>query len=148
MYAALNLEGARRGTTIQRNRGGLNFRSVADGPPRDLGLVGSADGGRDRGLAFRMLDDDTTPVAVTTWNGAGSEGVERLLDELRTGTGPRRETFRAVQPHIVALPTRVAERPDMQALLAPVIGDLLQWRGVYDPAVGIDEGATGVDTVW
>ena len=146
LYAALNLENARRGTTIQRNRSGLNFRSVADGPLRDLGAVGAPDGGRDRGLAFRMLDDDSTPVAITTWD--GSERVERLLDGLRTGAGPLREAFRAVQPHIVALPTRVADRPDVRALLSPVVGDLLQWRGVYDPQVGIDEDATGVATVW
>jgi CRISPR-associated endonuclease/helicase Cas3 len=127
LYAALNLEGDRRGTTIQRNRGALNFRSVADGPLRDLGLVGSADGGRDRGLAFRLLDDDSTPVAVTTWS--GSREVEGLLDELRTGARPQREVFRAVQPHIVALPTRVTQRPEVEALLAPVIGDLLHYRG-------------------
>jgi CRISPR-associated endonuclease/helicase Cas3 len=84
-----------------------------------------------------MLDDDSTPVAITT-----TDLAARLVDELRTGSGPVREVFRALQPYIVGIPTRIAERPDIRTLLVPVTGDLMQWRGEYDPAVGIDESVS------
>jgi CRISPR-associated endonuclease/helicase Cas3 len=137
LFAILDLENARRGTTIRRNCSGLNFRSVADGPLRDPGATGTVRGGRDRGLAFRMLDDDNTPVVVTA-----SDYAAQLADELRTGSGSVREVLRALQPYIVGLPTRIAERPEVRTLLVPVTGDLMQWRGEYDPAVGIEEGSS------
>jgi CRISPR-associated endonuclease/helicase Cas3 len=137
LYASLDLEHAQRGTTIRRNGDGLNFRSIADGPLRDPGALGADRRVRDQGLAFRMLDDDSTPVAITT-----TDLAARLVDELRTASGPVREVLRALQPYIVGIPTRIAERPDIRTLLAPVTGDLMQWRGKYDPAVGIDESVS------
>jgi len=150
LYNALNLERAKRGTTIQANRigrdrrdKGLNFESVADGPLLDRG---GAKPVRDRTLAFRMLDDDAVPVAVSSYGTPGL--VDRLLTELRATDGARRETFRAPQPYVVSLPRHIAERDDVQALLRPVVGDLWQWVGDYDDAVGIDDGDTASETIW
>jgi CRISPR-associated endonuclease/helicase Cas3 len=150
LYNALNLERAKRGTTIQANRTGrdrwdpgLNFESVADGPLRDAGDPGQ---GRDRALGFRMLDDDAVPVAVASYGQPGL--VDGLLDDLRAADGTRRDTFRALQPYVVSLPKHVADLRDVQALLRPVVGDLCQWVGDYDNSVGIDDGDTVTATVW
>jgi CRISPR-associated endonuclease/helicase Cas3 len=89
LYASLDLEHAQRGTTIRRN---------ADGPLRDPGALGADRRVRDQGLAFRMLDDDSTPVAITT-----TDLAARLVDELRTASGPVREVLRALQPYIVGI---------------------------------------------
>jgi CRISPR-associated endonuclease/helicase Cas3 len=147
LYNALNLDRAERGTTIQANRTGrdsyLNFESVAEGPLRD---AGDPQRWRDRSLAFRMLDDDAVPVAVASYGEPGL--VDRLLDDLRAADGARRDTFRALQPYVVSLPRHVADRRDVRALLRPVVGDLCQWVGDYDDAVGIDDGDTVTASVW
>jgi CRISPR-associated endonuclease/helicase Cas3 len=146
LYDALNLEGARHGRTIQANREGRNYRSVADGPLRDAGLAASSAGGRDKALAFRMLDDDSVQVVISSY--AGSTEVGHLLTALRAGEGSRPELYRALQPYIVALPAHIADHADVRALTRPVIGDLLEWVGEYDPGIGIDDGNTVSRTVW
>src|SRR5262249_30332114 len=144
-YNALDLEGARRAKTIQANRKAFNYRSVADGPPRDAGQPGSPASGPDRSLAFRMLDDDSVSVVVT---GYGDDPTAaQLLRDLRATDGTRRHLFRALQPYTVALPAHIADRADVKAL-TQVVGDLLEWTGRYDPAVGIDDGDTVSQTVW
>ena len=146
LYSTLNLDGARRGRAIQANREDRNYQSVADGPLCDGGLAGSAMGGRDRALAFRMLDDDSVPMVVTSYGDASA--ISQVLRDLRASEGSRRHLFRALQPYTVAIPAHVARRPDVQALTKPVVGDLLEWTGEYDPAIGIDDGDTVTRTVW
>jgi CRISPR-associated endonuclease/helicase Cas3 len=140
LYAKLNLEHAQRGRTIQANRAELRFRAVADGPLRDGGR------GRERNsdLAFRMLDDDSVPVAVDH-----DPIVPVLLDRLRAEEGSRRDTFRALRPFVVNLPRYLVTNPAVNAMTEPVIGDLCHWRGnEYDKALGLDEGAIGQESVW
>lgn len=139
LYSTLNLEHGERARTIQAGRTRLNFRSVADGPRID---AGTGDG-RDRRLAFRMLDDDTVPVAVDH-----HAQVPELLTRLRAEDGTSRDTFRRLRPYLVNLPRYLTADPAVAALTEPVVGDLLHWRGDYDPALGIDEGAIGKEMVW
>lgn len=151
LYLNLNVEGNARARSIQHHREQLDFESVADGPRVDPGAIGSARGGRDRTLAFRMLADDSVPVAVA-WPEAPQEyrvDLEALLEGLRVPEHPHTMgVFRALQPHLVSLPQWVVDRADVQALLRPVVGDLWEWRGEYHPALGIDDGDTAGASVW
>jgi CRISPR-associated endonuclease/helicase Cas3 len=145
-YRGSNLDQAGRGKDIQGCRQRLDYLAVADGPLRDAGLLGLSGGGRDPAKAFRMLDDDSAPVAVTGYGDAGR--VLGWLDRARDPQLPLGPTLRALQPYVVALPRRIAAAPDVQALLLPVVGDLLQWQGPYDQFIGIDDADTITETVW
>ena len=90
-----------------------------------------------------MLDDDSVPVAVEF-----DSRVCALLDQLRAQEGSRRDTFRALRPFLVNMPRRLVTDPGVSAMIQPVIGDLGHWRGTYDLALGIDEGAIGAESVW
>lgn len=142
VYDLLGTDRGARATTVQRNRAALDFVAVADGPPFDAGDSTR----RNRNLAFRMLDDDTVPMVVTTY---GGDTAAALLNDLRRADGALRNTFRALQPFIVALPRHVLDRPDVQALCRPVLAgsDLLEWCGDYDEQYGIDEDALMKETV-
>ncbi|MGH3567738.1 MAG: CRISPR-associated helicase Cas3' [Pseudonocardia sp.] len=135
LYESLGTDNGKRAMAIQRHRAAFDFVAVADGPPREFGdsLARNSD------LAFRMLDDETVPVVVTEYHDGGE--ATRLLRELDAPGGVRRETFRALQPFIVALPGRLVDQPDVAALCpaVPGGGDLREWRGTYCPQVGIDE---------
>jgi CRISPR-associated endonuclease/helicase Cas3 len=139
LYHKLNLEHADPGRTIQANRVQLDFEAVADGPLKDGGLGRQ----RDPDKAFHMLDDDSVPVAVDH-----DPAVAGLLDRLRAEEGSRRDTFRALRPFVVNLPRWVVTEPAVQAMTEPIIGGLRHWRGAYHPALGIDEGAIGKESVW
>ncbi|TWP51722.1 CRISPR-associated helicase Cas3' [Lentzea tibetensis] len=144
LYTGLNVDEARRGAAIQDNRAELDFRAVADGPkPTGTGA------GRDRRLAFRMIDEDPVSVIVTTWDEQGR--ATELVRQLRIGVGPLRGVLRELRGYMVPLPRAVASAPDVRALCRPVIDghdELWEWRGDYDPQVGVDERAIGEETVW
>jgi CRISPR-associated endonuclease/helicase Cas3 len=141
LYHAMNVEEGARATAIQRNRANLAFRSVTDGP-----LVDAATGRRDSTKAFRMLDDDSVSVVVTGYGETAR--VTGLLADLRSCHAPATRVFRELQAFTVGLPGRVAARPDVAALLRPVVEGLWEWVGEYDSLVGIDDAATAVHTVW
>jgi CRISPR-associated endonuclease/helicase Cas3 len=141
LYQSIEVEQGKRGKMIQERRGKLDFLGVAYGPLRDA----TASAQRDSTLAFRMIDDDTVPVAVTRYRDTAQ--VKALLRELRVPAGPRRETFRALRPYIVTIPRRVVTSPVFTAMCQPVIGELWEWRGDYHEQLGIDEGCSGLDTV-
>jgi CRISPR-associated endonuclease/helicase Cas3 len=143
-YAAGNFDGSGRGQAIQESRTEFDYRAVADGPVLDAGLLGMG-GGRDRSKAFRMLDDDSVPVAVSGYRNAVQ--VEELLGRARDPSFPLGPTLRALQPYTVSLPRKIATERSVQPLLEPVVGDLLHWRGDYDQRVGIDD-TDDVPTVW
>ena len=56
--------------------------------------------------------------------------------------------FRALQRFTVTLPNWVVTQPAVAAICRPVVGDLLEWRGDYDPQLGIDEDEIGEENVW
>jgi CRISPR-associated endonuclease/helicase Cas3 len=140
LYNTLNLESSDPGKSVQANRAQLDFESVADGPMTDVGRNQE----RDLKRAFRMLDDDSVPVAVDY-----DPAVPELLDRLRAEEGSQRATFRALRPFLVSYPRRLLTNPAVAAMTQPVVGSLLHWRGDYDKhALGIDEGTIGKDNVW
>ncbi|MGC4989959.1 CRISPR-associated endonuclease Cas3'' [Nocardia salmonicida] len=109
------------GQVIQRNRAALDFVAVTDGPQGDRG--------RDATLAFRMITDDTVPIVVVDDNHATEIGG--WLAELAAGTEHSRRALRALQPWIVQLRRHTATRPDIAAMIDPVVGDLGRWKGTY-----------------
>ncbi len=141
LYSTINADQGKRGTTIQERRKKLDFLSVVEGP-----LYDAAASQRDWTLAFRMIDDDTVPIAVTGYQ--DGDQVEALLRELRASEGPRRETFRALRPYVVTIPQRIVINEAFTAMCRPVIGELWEWRGDYHPHLGIDDSAIGEETVW
>jgi len=116
---------------IGQNRRRWDFRSVADGP-----LTAGGSTHRDRELAFRLIVEDTVPVVVPYGDAAAREAVAQCLASLR-GAQPDKTSLRQLQPYLTTLRRRTAQRPDIAAQLAPVIGDLVEWRGSYDDGFGI-----------
>ncbi len=141
LYNTIDADQGKRSTTIQERRRKLDFLSVTEGPLHDV-----AASHRDSTLAFRMIDDDTVPVAVTGYQDTAQ--VETLLAELRTSEGPRRETFRALRPYIVTIPRRIVTSQAFTAMCRPVAGELWEWRDDYHQHLGIDDSAIGEENVW
>ncbi|MGH3897411.1 MAG: CRISPR-associated helicase Cas3' [Pseudonocardiaceae bacterium] len=139
LYHAIGADQGKRGATIQERRKKLDFLSVTEGP-----LPDAAAALRDSTLAFRMIDDDTVPVAVTGY--LDEAQVEALLNALRPPEVPRRETFRSLRPYTVTIPRRIATDPTFAAMCEPVVGELREWRGDYDVYLGIDDDCS-VETV-
>jgi CRISPR-associated endonuclease/helicase Cas3 len=142
LYEALNTDRGKRARTIQESRRQLDFRSVVEGPPYDV-INPSA---RDSTLAFRMLDEETVPVVVTEH----TERAAALLEQLRAEHGGDRDTYRTLQQFTVALPARLLDRPDVRALCQPVFedGNLREWRGTYDPQLGINEDGSAKEMIF
>ena len=129
LYRSIGVDSrAGRGAAIQRHRAALDFPAVADGPEREAG------GGRDRSLAFRMIDDDTVPVVVAYDGSGDQELVAEAIDRLREPDAPDPRWFRVLQPYTVQLRKVTAARPEVAAMLRPVAGDLSEWAGGYDDA--------------
>ncbi|KAA2249552.1 CRISPR-associated helicase Cas3' [Solihabitans fulvus] len=115
---------------IQENRFAGNFTDVTEGPHR-----------------FRMIEDDTVPVAITSYKSTTvtAADVPALLDELRQhaerpGRADRvTQILRQLQPFVVPMRRSVASRPAVRALLAPVVSDgLYEWRGSYSLETGLE----------
>jgi CRISPR-associated endonuclease/helicase Cas3 len=111
------------GQVVQRNREKFDYIAVTDGP--------EGDHGRDRTKAFRMIDDDTVPVVVVPDDEHRDE-VESLLGQLAAGVVGAGRALRKLQPWTVQLPKYTAEKPEVAALIEPVVGDLGVWKGAYD----------------
>ncbi|MGH3937120.1 MAG: CRISPR-associated helicase Cas3' [Pseudonocardiaceae bacterium] len=142
LYNTIAVEQGERSRTIQERRKKLDFLSVAEGPLHDVGFSAQ----RDSALAFRMIDNDMVPVAVTGYQDQAH--VEALLCELRVPERPTRETFRALRPYIVTIPRRIVTNPAFKAMCQPVVGQLWEWRGDYHKQLGIDDSAIGEENVW
>jgi CRISPR-associated endonuclease/helicase Cas3 len=121
-FALQNLEAAGAGARIQRLRGHLDFPEVAS--------------------AFQMIEEHTVPVAVEYGDDDARSEMRTLAERLRSAdvlqAGETRLLLRRLQPYLAALPRTLAGKAVAVGWAQPVIGDLLQWRGPYDPRRGID----------
>ncbi|MEV0675932.1 CRISPR-associated helicase Cas3' [Actinosynnema sp. NPDC050436] len=124
------------GQLVQHHRHKWDFPSVADGP-----LVSPGDSlSRNPRRAFRMIDQDGTPVVITS--GPDHEVITRLLRQARAVPRARSAALRRLQRWIVTLPRHIAETDAIRVKLRPVVGDLCEWLGAYDDRLGLDETAT------
>jgi CRISPR-associated endonuclease/helicase Cas3 len=114
LFSALDTDAER----IQERRRSFNYPEVA----RD----------------FRMIDDDTYSAVITSYGGqVERRRVEGALDELRQGTPRARELRRLLQPYVVGLRFRQAERLREQGLIQEVRPGLGVWLGGYDAVRGL-----------
>jgi len=97
---------------IQKLRGALNYLEVAK--------------------RFRMIDEDTESLAVHY-----DAEVSELLERLRRGAPDARELLRRLQPYLVSIRRRQAERYRQFGLIAEVLPGLGEWLGAYDPVRGL-----------
>jgi len=82
---------------------------------------------------FRLISDDTVLVAVNY-----GQGSQRLNDWKHR---PSRTTWRRLQPFVVSLLRREAEKLLTDSWLEPVSEGLYRWIGTYDRIKGIAEAA-------
>ena len=140
VYDVSNLaDDAHLGQRIQQARARWELQTVTDGPED------AATGRRDPRQAFRLISD--TGLAVVTPQGAATaeeraELVE-VIERIRTAAVPTRTDLRRLQQYTTTIhPSAVTAA--VRALLAPVLGGevgsggLVEWRGEYDDATGID----------
>jgi CRISPR-associated endonuclease/helicase Cas3 len=95
---------------------------------------------------FRMIDDLTESVVITVYGSAQEKAlVKHFLAQLRDGSPDARVLLRELQPYLVSLRTRQAERYRQQGLIAPVFGTLGEWRGAYDQVRGLVADPSDLD---
>lgn len=87
---------------------------------------------------FRMIEDDTIPVVVTTYGSSRERSTVRsALDSLRERRGNPRELMRRLQPYVVSLRRHQADRLMADGLVTAVTEGLAEWHGRYDPVRGL-----------
>ncbi|WP_285784593.1 CRISPR-associated helicase Cas3' [Microbispora sp. NBRC 16548] len=89
---------------------------------------------------FRMIDEDSVPVVVRYHNPQITERpdpIDGWLQQLRRDPARGHIWLRRLQPYTISLPKSQLAKPQVAALLRPVIGDLYEWAGVYDLNIGI-----------
>ena len=92
---------------------------------------------------FRMIDQDTVNVVITSYGTPQEQEMVRLLlQELPEGGPGGRALLRRLQPYLVSLPRNKAAGYQRDGLIATVIDGLGEWRGPYDPVRGL----TAADT--
>ena len=86
---------------------------------------------------FRMVDDSTESVVVPYGASAEIEEVSNILDRLREPRADARRLLRRIQPYLVSVRSREAERYHRQGLIEEVLPGLGRWLGSYDPVRGL-----------
>lgn len=86
---------------------------------------------------FRMIDEDTESVAVRYGTPEQQAALRRLLDQLQARAGNPRRLMRALQPYLVSIRRREAERLRRAGLVGEVVPGLGEWLGHYDPVRGL-----------
>ncbi len=88
---------------------------------------------------FRLIDDDTEPVVITAY-GTDDERrrVRGWVEQLHAPGAQARRLLRVLQPYIVSLRRREAERYRRRGLIGePLPGGVSEWYGRYDPVRGL-----------
>lgn len=118
LFGALGQQGLDR-SKIQELREGLNYPRVRE--------------------EFRMIDDDTESVAITTYGSATDRRlVRQTLDALAAGTPDARSFRRRLQPYLVSVRSREAERYRHTGLIAPIQPGIGEWLGKYHITRGLE----------
>ncbi len=95
--------------------------------------------------SFRMIDDDTESVVVPYGSAKQRREVEAVLNRLRYGGSNSRFVMRKLQPYVVSLRTRQAQRD--RDLIEPIVPGLGRWIGEYDDEVRGLVGKLDPDTL-
>lgn len=100
---------------------------------------------------FRMIDEETESVIVQYGDAQAMAAVRDAVAALRAGQAGARQALRRLQPHLVSLRVRDAERYRKEGLIEPLLADnalgVGLWHGQYDAVRGLvadDDRATWV----
>lgn len=87
---------------------------------------------------FRMIDDDTEAVVITSYGTADERrNVRHWLDRLGLGTPDARHLRRYLQPYQVSVRAREADKYRRQRLIKEIVPGLGEWMGDYHPVHGL-----------
>jgi len=87
---------------------------------------------------FRMIDDDTESVVITNY-GSDQErrSVRGWVDRLAEGAPEARQLRRNIQPYLVSVRVREAEKYRREGFIRPIAPGLGEWMGNYHPVRGL-----------
>jgi CRISPR-associated endonuclease/helicase Cas3 len=87
---------------------------------------------------FRMIDDATESIVVSQYGDVEERTlVRQWIRELREGGAQARRLLRRLQPYLVSVRRREAERYRRQGLIGEVLPNIGEWQGRYDPVRGL-----------
>lgn len=86
---------------------------------------------------FRMIDDDTEDVVVSYGTESEKEAIRKNIEQLQDRSASPRLLLRKLRPYMVSLRRREAERHATQGLIGPILPGVGEWRGDYDPVLGL-----------
>jgi CRISPR-associated endonuclease/helicase Cas3 len=87
---------------------------------------------------FRMIDDDTETVVITRYGPPEErQAVQGLVGTLRRGRPNIRSILRRLQPYMVSVRSREAQRYRQLGLIDPILEGVGEWRGDYDDVRGL-----------
>ncbi|MEX2238904.1 MAG: CRISPR-associated helicase Cas3' [Dehalococcoidia bacterium] len=88
---------------------------------------------------FHMIDEEQTPVVVTTYGSPEEQDfVREAVEQLRSGDPAARRLIRGLQPYIVSLYPGELARAKRAGLAKPVGNDdIYEWAGEYDDNLGL-----------
>ena len=113
LFATLNLDAKE----IQKLRKALDYPEVA--------------------AKFRMIDEETLSVVVRFGTVDEQKRAQQIVEALRRGVPNARSLLRQIQPWLVSVRVREAQRYAKQGWIAPVMDGLGEWMGDYDPVSGL-----------
>ena len=91
---------------------------------------------------FRMIDDDTVTIVVTSFGSADEQReVSEAVTSLRNGTSDARRLIRAIQPWTVSMYRNQTSEKERAGLLWEIMSGLFEWTGEYHHVTGVG-GAT------
>ena len=85
---------------------------------------------------FKMIDDDTFPVLVTCYGGAGP-ARDALVAASRRRGARLRDAYRAIQPFVVACRTYERRSFEQAGVIVELLPGLWEWKGGYDEKLGL-----------
>lgn len=100
---------------------------------------------------FHMIDNQHARPVLVAREGIDTTALEAdvaVLRNPRNSVSALSGVFRRLQPHIASLPRQEVDSALRSGLAEPVIGDLVQWLGGYDPDRGLDPGEPEDRTVY
>lgn len=89
---------------------------------------------------FHMIEDDAAPVVVRPPGDNHKARVEALLGELSHRKTGSRNLYRALQPFLVNVRSRLIPTYQKEGLVREILPNLFEWLGRYDLVRGLDAG--------
>jgi CRISPR-associated endonuclease/helicase Cas3 len=96
---------------------------------------------------FRMIDDDMESLVVTFGTPDVRRQVDEVVDALMSSSGSGRSLLRQLQPYLVTVRRRSAERYRREGMIEPVLPGIGRWLGRYDHVLGLVDGQLSAEAL-